>query len=117
MQKWMMGVAAVAALALTGCGSLCDDLAGADEKFEEKYSPCLDTGETYEKFNVNQCDSGIDKCTDAEQEALSELADCIRDLPECSPATEQSFDNALEACRLSLLGKIGETCATAALGP
>lgn len=117
MQKWMMGLAAGMILALTGCGgSACDELADGSSELEKKITPCLDAGETIEKFNVNQCEAGIEKCSDAEKEAMSKFADCLADVPECSPATEQSFANSVAACALQLEGKVGDTCSTAVFG-
>jgi hypothetical protein len=112
MKKWMIGVVAASAMALTGCSSTCDDLADAYESLEEKSKPCS-TGSQPTAFNTNRCDQNIDKCADSEKEALADVGDCIRDLPECTPATQQTFVNALLACALAAEGKVGETCSTA----
>lgn len=116
MQKKIFGVVAVAMMALTGCGNVCDELDNASETLEDKVRPCLDAGEQFESFNTNQCSDNLEDCTDSEKEALSDFAECIRDLPECTPATEQGFSNALTACALSLSGKIGQTCGQAISG-
>jgi hypothetical protein len=109
----IFGVVAVAALALTGCGSTCDDLADAFDEVDEKARPCAAAGEEPTAFNVNQCENNVDKCTDSEKEALADLADCLRDLPECTPATENGFGTAAAACILGASGKIGQTCSSA----
>jgi hypothetical protein len=113
MKKKIFGVVAVAMMALTGCGNVCDDLDNASETLEDKFQPCATAGEEPTSFNTNQCSDNIDDCTDSEREALSDFAECIRDLPECTPATEEGFGNALLACGLSMSGKVGETCLNA----
>jgi hypothetical protein len=110
-KKWMLGVAAVAALALTGCGDTCDDIADADKVFLKKYAPCTTPDNNPEAFNINQCDANLNRCTDTEKEALAKFASCIRDLPECSPGNTQPFDDAFAACGLGVRGKVGQNCA------
>jgi hypothetical protein len=106
----MLGVAAVAALALTGCGDTCDDLADADKVFLKKIAPCTTAGESPEAFNINQCDANLNRCTDTEKEALGKFSSCIRDLPECSPGNTQPFENAYAACAIAAQGKVGDNC-------
>lgn len=114
MKKKIFGVVAVAMMALTGCGNVCDELDNSFEAFEDKYQPCAEAGEDSPSFNTNQCSDNInDDCSDKEKEALSDFAECLRDLPECSPATRETFGNATLACALTLSGKVGETCQNA----
>jgi hypothetical protein len=113
MKTKIFGVVAIAMLALTGCGNVCDDLDNAGETLEDKYKPCATAGDESPSFNTNQCSDNIDDCSDSEKKALGDFADCIRELPECTPATEDNFNTALFGCALSLSGKIGETCSTA----
>ncbi len=116
-KQWLIGVAVAAGLALMGCGkSTCSDLTDADNKYEEKYRPCLASGETQTKFNQNQCEAGVDKCTDAEKTALADYADCVRKLPDCTPNTKDAFGTSAVACITVAQGKIGQTCQTAIFG-
>ncbi len=112
-KTWMFGVVAAVSMVLTGCGSTCDDLADAFEEADEKARPCATGGSEPTAFNVNQCENNIDKCSDSEKEALADFADCIRDLPECTPATQSGFINSLTACALGVSGKVGQTCSSA----
>jgi hypothetical protein len=107
-KKWMLGVAAVAALALTGCGDTCDDLADGFKVAEQKARPC--SSGPSEAFNINQCDSNLNQCTDSEKQALADLANCLRKLPECTPGNTTPFENSLAACALGVSGKVGENC-------
>lgn len=116
MKKLMIGAIFASTLALTGCVSTCDDLANASEVFEQKVKPCTSAGEEPTAFNINQCKNSLDKCTDSEKEALGKFANCIRELPECTPATEEGFTSALLACGLALNGRIGENCSTVIAG-
>jgi hypothetical protein len=109
-KKWMLGVAAVAALALTGCGDTCDDLADADKVFLNKIAPCTTAGDAPEAFNINQCDANLNRCTDTEKQALADFASCVRKLPECSPGNTTPFENAYGACVLAAQGKVGNNC-------
>jgi len=111
-KKWMLGVAAVAALALTGCGDTCDDLADADKVFLKKYAPCATPNNNPEAFNINQCDANLNRCTDSEKQALGQFSNCIRNLPECSPANTDPFDTAFTACAAAARGKVGQNCLT-----
>jgi hypothetical protein len=111
MKKLMMGAVVAVSMVMTGCTNVCGDLESAAEALETKVKPCLEPGQTFESFNVNQCEDSLDNCSDSEKEALSDYADCIRKMPECTPATEQGFVNALAACSLTADGKIGASCA------
>jgi hypothetical protein len=112
--KWMMGLAAVATVALSGCfGTQCNNMLDATDKFIEKVRPCLQAGQTTTRFNVSQCETSIDKCTSAELEAVGKYADCLRNLPNCTPGTVQAFDAALTACNASVSAQIGQNCAVA----
>ena len=109
--KKLLGVVAIAGLALTGCGNACDEMASATDVYITKASPCLD--DPPDAFNITQCDRTLDKCTDSEKEALSAYADCLSKLPECTPGSKGSFNDALTACALGIKGKVGDNCARA----
>jgi hypothetical protein len=103
-----------AAMTLVGCGSICDDVLDASDIYAQKVSPCRSASRPVpEAFNVTQCERAVDRCTDSEQDAINAYADCLRDLPECTPGTDKAFDNALEGCRLTLEGKVGDNCRSA----
>ncbi|MCY1075274.1 hypothetical protein [Archangium lansingense] len=116
MKTKIFGVVAVAMLALTGCGNVCDELDNAFEAVEEKARPCASAGEEPTSFNTNQCSDNLEDCTDSEKKAMSDFAKCLRELPECTPATQENFSNATLGCLLSLSGKVGETCGNAIIG-
>lgn len=110
----MMGLVAVATVALSGCfTSPCNDMLDATDKFIEKVRPCLQAGQTVNRFNTSQCEASINKCTSAELEALDKYADCLRNLPNCTPGTVQAFAAALNACDASVNAQIGTNCAAA----
>ncbi len=111
MQKWIIGLIAASALALTGCSSTCDNFGSTADELTEKLKPCLSSGdEPPTAFNVNQCDRSYENCTDAEKEALDEYIDCLNDLEACTPGTKDSFKNAWETCRDILNEKVGDNC-------
>lgn len=107
--KKMFGVVAIAAMALTGCGNVCDDLENAYDSLTEKYEPCQDSGEVTD-IGIDQCSEKIESCTDEDKEALSKLADCIQDVPECSPSDEERFQTAILGCAFSNVANLSESC-------
>ena len=111
MRKWIIGLIAASAVALTGCSSTCDNFASTGDDLIEKIKPCLDADDDPpEAFNVEQCDRTYEDCTDSEKEALDEYISCLDELEECTPGTRDGFKNALEACRDYLNAKVGEKC-------
>lgn len=103
-----------AAMTLVGCGSVCDDMLDATDTYQAKRSPCSNSGQAV-VFNVTRCERNIDKCTAAEQDGLDEFADCLRKLPECTPSTKDTFDNAVRGCNLTFNDKVGEGCRNASV--
>jgi len=111
MHKWIIGLVAASAVALTGCSSTCDNFSSTGDELIEKIKPCLDADDRPPAaFNVEQCDRAYDNCTDSEKEALDEYMDCLNELEECTPGTEGGFKNALESCNDYLDAKVGENC-------
>jgi hypothetical protein len=113
--KKLVGVLAVAAMALTGCGNTCDDLDDAFDKALEKAKPCSD-GSSGTGFNMNQCNNSLDNCSSEEKKALGDFADCLRDLPTCVPGSEDNFTNALFGCALTASGKVSDQCGNTIFG-
>lgn len=107
--KKLVGVLAIAAMALTGCGNTCDDLEDAFTKAQEKAKPCNNGGST-ESFNVNQCNSDLKSCSSDDKKALADFADCLRDLPTCSSANQDNFNSQLFGCALTVAGKVSDQC-------
>lgn len=105
--KKLVGVLAVVAMALTGCGNTCDELEDALSDFDKKAAPC---GNEPSTFNMNQCENNVDKCSSEDKEALEKFADCLKDLPDCSTATEDNFNAAALGCAFSLAGSVSEQC-------
>jgi hypothetical protein len=110
MQKWMIGLIAATAVALTGCSSTCDNMAEVSDAYIEKAKPCLSADETPTAFNVTQCDRSFEKCTDSEREALDEYIDCLDKLAECTPGTKDGFKSARAACKNYMEAKVGDNC-------
>lgn len=105
-------VAAVAALALTGCGNLCDRAASSWDNFEPKIKPCLQAGTTFDAFNTNQCNQAQDDCNEAERKALQDFYDCVDDMPYCAPNDPGPFNRQAAVCN-DKLAPVGDSCAAA----
>ncbi|WNG39464.1 hypothetical protein F0U61_41705 [Archangium violaceum] len=108
--KKMFGVVAIAAMALTGCGNVCDDLENAYDDLTEKYEPCQDSGDEVPELGIDQCSEKVESCTDEDKEALSKLADCLKDVPKCAPAEEEKFQTAIIGCAFSSVANLSEPC-------
>ncbi|QRK08883.1 hypothetical protein JQX13_01540 [Archangium violaceum] len=113
--KKMFGMVALAAMALTGCGDVCDDLENAYDEVTEKYEPCRDAGEVT-SIGIDQCSETMESCTDEDKESLSKMADCFRDMKTCSPAEEDKFEAALLGCALTNVANLSEPCEKAIAG-
>jgi hypothetical protein len=106
--KKLVGVLAVAVMALTGCGNTCDNLGDALTEFDKKAAPCGNNEPS--TFNMSQCENNLDKCSSEDKKALDKFADCLGDLPTCATATEDNFNAAAAGCAFSLVGSISEQC-------
>lgn len=110
--KRIVSVFAVVSLALTGCGgSLCEDVADSLDKVNEKAKPCGfdSTTDPITDDDIKRCEDNLDKCTDADKDALGKFNDCIGDLATCSTGNENAFAAALLACGAHL-DKVSDNC-------
>ncbi len=113
MKRWVCAFAVVC-LALTGCsGSICEQYKDAEADLTEKAKPCSDgsTG-SEEPFDVQQCESEISKCSDADMEAVEEYIDCLGDVDKCVKDQEQVFGGAVLNCAFTAASKLSEACTT-----
>jgi hypothetical protein len=112
--KRLVGVFAVVSLALAGCGgSTCEDLKDVQDSAKEKQAPCPNSALEISTITVATCDASIDKCTDAEKDALSDYVSCVNKVDKCKVGSEDAFDSAVLACAVAADGKIGDTCENA----
>jgi len=119
MKKFMFGLmAAVTLLFGAGCGgNACDDLEDANKALNEKVEACgTDTGgEDEDVFNKGVCEDALDACSDSDKDRLSDLADCIQDLPDCQAGSEVEWIDQFSECFNRTEG-ISAACAAAAGG-
>jgi hypothetical protein len=101
-----LGVA-VAAIALTGCGSdsapstpagLCDKAASLAPGITAKFAPCTSAVGGVSIPTGTACTTAVASCSDADRAILNTLLDCLNGLPTCSAANPTPFTNALAAC-------------------
>ncbi|NVJ27697.1 MULTISPECIES: hypothetical protein [Myxococcus] len=118
MKKFMFGLmAAVTLLFGVGCGgNACDDLEDANKALNDKVAACGDdTGGDEDVFNKGVCEDALDACSDSDKDRLSDLADCIQDLPDCQVGSEVDWINQFSECFNRTEG-ISASCAAAAGG-
>jgi hypothetical protein len=109
--KKLYGVAAAVAMALTGCGSVCEELEDASKTFGERYRPCVEGGGKTPTFPVSDtCRQDLDQCNEKEQEAISDFAECIGSLHRCDPDDPDPFSNEFFSCVLDLYNNTGDKC-------
>ncbi|ATB31550.1 hypothetical protein [Melittangium boletus] len=122
--KKMYGVIAVAAMALTGCGNLCEDIADTFESVAKKGETCpsndpddtIPSDVSPTEAQINQCNEAVEKgCTDADRELIEKAMDCLNDLPQCTAANETAFQSSIFGCYIGLAG-VSEACLTALSG-
>lgn len=118
MKKFMFGLmAAVTLLSSVGCGgNACDDLEDANKALDEKVAECGSSTEGDENvFNKGVCEDALDACSDSDKDRLSDLSDCIQDLPDCQVGNEVEWIDLFSECFNRTEG-ISAACAAAAGG-
>jgi hypothetical protein len=61
-------------------------------------------------FDVNQCEQGIEHCTDSEKDALDQYSQCLSQIGDCEPGIEEATQIALSACSIPMRAQIGKIC-------
>lgn len=117
MKKFMFTLLATTSLMFTvGCGgNTCDDLKDATNALNKKADTCSDEPTTTEPFDTAACENALDACTDSDKDKLSDLADCLQDLPNCKTGEELDWVNKLGAC-FDKIDSLSAACAGAAGG-
>lgn len=89
--------AALAALLLAGCGSLCDRAEASAKSFTGKAMPCGATNPN-PTFDRMACEASLGACSSADVEALSSYLDCLDALTTCDPAKSAEFSASVLEC-------------------
>lgn len=97
---------------LTGCGgTVCDELGDAYAQVNDKARACLQEGDEAQRpFDHALCEANVGRCSNDERLALSQLADCFRAAPVCTPDTESNFNSAVFLCALDAADRVGNAC-------
>ncbi|HZI10972.1 MAG TPA: hypothetical protein VE153_11335 [Myxococcus sp.] len=114
MKNIMVGLMAVVALTFgSGCGGdACDDLEDAGNSLEDKLEDCSDGngGGEDEDFDGEACKEALEDCSDADEEKLSDYANCLSDLPDCKEGQEADWLSDFTECAEELEG-LSAACA------
>ena len=70
-----LALSTAAALALSGCGNLCDRIESYSTNFEAKHKACNTGSSTGDAFNKATCNENLAKCTAADQEKIDKYLD------------------------------------------
>ncbi|MEW6434089.1 MAG: hypothetical protein AB1730_21520 [Myxococcota bacterium] len=89
--------AALYALLVSGCGSLCDRAEASAKSFTEKAAPCGATNPN-PRFDRMACEASMGACSPADVRALGTYLDCLDALPTCQPAKSTAFSTAVLEC-------------------
>lgn len=95
--------AALAALLLAGCGSLCDRAEASAHAFTDKAMPCGATSPNA-RFDRLACEASLGACSAADVKALTAYLDCLDALPACDPAKSAEFSAAVLDCASPMTG-------------
>ncbi|QDE66827.1 MULTISPECIES: hypothetical protein [Myxococcus] len=119
MKKLLIGLVASSALAFgTGCGGgdddLCEDLYNSSNEVDKKGRACGVTGLSDNEMDaaIQQCKSGLDKCTDSDKEKIERAVKCLDGVNTCSEGNEMQYFGELIGCAAQLSG-ISEACRAA----
>ncbi|WP_338869643.1 hypothetical protein [Myxococcus stipitatus] len=119
MKKLMFGLMAAGTLLFgAGCGgTACDALDEANRSLDTKAESCGSTRGEDEAvdFDKGVCEDALDHCSDSDKDRLNELADCLKDLPNCAPGGEMDWVSQVNNCS-SKLADVSPACAAAATG-
>ncbi|QSQ17964.1 hypothetical protein [Myxococcus landrumensis] len=118
MKKLMLGLMAAGPLMFgAGCGgNACDALDEAHQSLNKKVETCGNTaGEEDEGsgFDKDVCENALDHCSDKEKDRLNEVADCLKDLPNCETGGEVDWIDQFSAC-FDKAAELNPDCAEAA---
>lgn len=79
-------LALAAALALSGCTNLCDQIDSFSTSFESRHKACgVDAANAF--FTKATCTKSLASCTKADQEKLNRYLDCLKQVPDCTRET------------------------------
>lgn len=95
-------VAALCALLLAGCGSLCDRAEASAKAFTDKATPCGATNPN-PRFDRMACEASMGACSSADVGALGTYLDCLDALPACEPAKSAAFSAAVLECAAPMM--------------
>ncbi|HEX8702206.1 MAG TPA: hypothetical protein VF815_25465 [Myxococcaceae bacterium] len=116
MKRLVVALAAVS-LSMMGCGgSLCQDFADSLSTINDKVEDCP----SFEDFDFDEpsdseieaCEENLDKCSDADKEALEKFVDCVNDLDKCEASDEDAFATLFVLCAAPL-ENVSESCGDA----
>ncbi|HET6982224.1 MAG TPA: hypothetical protein VFI53_08785 [Myxococcaceae bacterium] len=85
-----------------GCGSsassTCDNLGNAINGLSSKYAACGTIPNV--GFDKNSCVEAYNNshCTDADKQKINDFANCLNNLPNCTPATQSAWATAYGNC-------------------
>ncbi|AGC42835.1 putative lipoprotein [Myxococcus stipitatus DSM 14675] len=118
MKKLMFGLMAAGSLMFgAGCGgNACDALDEAHRGLSKKVESCgntSDEGDETSGFDKNVCENALDHCSAQEKDRLNEVADCLKDLPNCEAGGELDWIDLFSAC-FDKAAELNPDCAEAA---
>ena len=100
------------AAGLFACGTPCSHIAGAEAQANDKASKnCGGSSGTWSDAKIKSCEAGLSKCSQDDQKAMENYADCLTKLPEC--VSGQSINWSLQRVSCLQALNISLSCAQA----
>lgn len=105
-----LALVSAAALALSGCGNVCDRYANYNASLEKKVEGCSQLASFFPKttFSVSTCNENLSACSSEDVRKINESMDCFDKVSACTEATMEAWAKEIETC-----GNKTETVTTA----
>ena len=95
-------------VAVSGCGSVCDQASAAERGANSKSLDCSVTNITV--HDANKCNMGLQKCNSDDLNEINSYVSCLNGLPVCSSSNEIQFRNQRDGCVLQAFTRISFIC-------
>jgi hypothetical protein len=97
-----MRTALLMTLLLTACGTVCDQIASAEDGVSAKEQSC--NSGSFTKHDASKCNAGLSKCSPDDTQKLNAYAGCLNSLPNCQSGMELSWSISVAECSGKLSG-------------
>ena len=95
-------------LAVTGCGSVCDQAVSAERGANQKGVNC--SVQNIDVHDSNKCNNGLQQCNSDDLNELQNYVSCLNNLPNCVSGNEIQWNAQRQGCINQAIFKISGKC-------